>query len=642
MSRATHSFVHNMHCMDNNCMGSCQSRLQQLPHTFPKAPSFSYSEKYNYGMYEKNSDDSMNYERFQMNYRPPDRNVPYLLLPARLSLVWVNKWTIALILIFIRLFFFMLSFKKDMNVVQDRMEDAYALMQYSANAVAATPRLMAIGTNKVIVLGVENSVRALNKVLLLTLIGFENIIFFFIEVITHTWTCLLELSVKGGINIIADVVEKITNFVNSALQSIEKDVVNGIQEVNNGLSSILHTIENTLKVLGKSVSLPPLTISSVNKLSNVTIPKNYDDELRKLQYKISLDPVKKVAKEAIAFPFARLRELINNTFSNYSFDISLLPSFKDRHRKILTRWFLSYIFHPSSLFVLGLGILGIISCGLQFILLSIMKKNISVSFSEIDIRPLIAENLQRTSSKWSSDVNSVLNETSTTMNNHLFGWVYQSTRHVNNTLNVFIDTTASSLKQIFGGTILYKPVLEVLNCMLLVKLRGIEKGLTWIYQNARISFPYVPDDILTSVDNSTSHHAFLNTSNGLSRRLYFLLRTLVDGYEKSIILETKISCAMVVFAKRPNIRGMGGGTHSHFPPRGGLRHVCEEDLYDCLSSKTRQCNADISKETVELSTNPTNTPFVINNNILHPTEPKFLRTECESNSDNIKKHHNGI
>ncbi|KAG4301316.1 hypothetical protein PCANB_002290 [Pneumocystis canis] len=755
------SFIHNTHCTDNNCYGICQTQQQQQQqqqqHGFPRVPSFSYNEKHNYTPLEENQNNYTNYQTFQMNYVPPDRNVPYLLLPARLSLIWVNKCTIAMILIFIRLFFFMLSFKKDINIVEEKMQDAYTIMQHSANALAIMPRLTAIGANKMIALGMENSVQALNKALLFALIGVENIILFFIDMLIRTWVCLLELTIKGGINIIADVVEKITKFVNSALHSIEKDIVNGIQEVNKGLSSILVTVERTMRILGKKVNLPPLTISSVDKLANVTIPTNYDDELRKLQHKISLDPVKDITKKAIIFPFSELRKLINSTLSNYSFDASLLPvpsenefiaykdnrqirfvlkkfsddvfntihiiliiiialailavipsaikewwdwrrlqskaamvwsifsitktfdpaefiltithpwstllgvkfsqNFKDWHRKILTRWFLSYIFHPSSLFVLGLGILGAIGCGLQFLLLLIMKKNLPISLSEVNMLPLITENFQETSSKWSDDVNIILNKTNTNINNLLFRWVYHSTRSINGTMNAFVSTTKNTLMHIFGGTILYKPVLDTLNCLLFIKLKAIEKGLTWVHENARISLPSIPKDILISSESSL-HTDFINTSKSLNQKFYSLLNTLVHSYEKSIIFEAKISLALisawvlifimalirVIFSRRPAIRGMGGGTHSKFPPKGTSHYVYKDDtLYDYLPSRPKQYNVNISREMRKSPVDFSKAPYVPNNNIMPPVEPGLSGGVVEQykwRSDNTKKHYN--
>ncbi|KTW31571.1 hypothetical protein T552_00209 [Pneumocystis carinii B80] len=728
MSQATHTFVHNLNCKDNNCKGSCRNTTQYASHSFPKAPPLVY-EKTGYGAWEKNHNDNTNYHTYQMNYVPPDRNVPYLLLPARLSLVWVNKWTIILAILFVRLLFFLISFKKDMANVEERMHDAYTIIEYTSNSLALMPRSMAIGTNKVIALGIESSVRALNKTLMLIILGVQHIILFFIEMIIHTWTCLLELSIQGGIKIIADVVEKISKFVNNVLKSIEKDVLAGIREINKGISSILNSIQKTARVLGKNIKIPTLSIPIDEKISNFSIPNNYDDELRRLGDRISLEPLKDAVMLSIAAPFYELRQLINNTLSNYSFDSSLLPvpsvdglstysnnedinkalkkfsndiytsihtillvliilsilaivpfaikewwnwkrlqskasmvwsifsitkTFdptefiitvahpwitliglkfsslsRNQRRKVLIRWFTSYIFHPSSLFVLFLGILGLISCGLQMILLSIMKKSL-YNLPKENVPVDVSEKLQAASLKWSKDVNNVLNETATDLNKHIFGWVYTGTRSINNTLNVFMDTTTNSFKKIFGGTILYQPILGVLDCMLFIKLRGIEKGLTWIHQNAYISPPFIPNNILiSSVENSTTHKDFVTASGNLNQKFYSILNTLIASYEKSIFFETKISFLLVsawivifilgflriIFARKPAVRGLGGGPYSEFPSRVISNPIYNnKDEYDYIPSRVPRYTADLSKNT-KTSPDLSKGPFITDNNI---------------------------
>ncbi|EMR08572.1 hypothetical protein PNEG_03049 [Pneumocystis murina B123] len=728
MSQATHTFVHSLNCRDNNCKGSCRSPAQYSSQSFPKAPPLVY-EKTGYESWEKNHNDNMNYHTYQMNYVPPDKNVPYLLLPARLSLIWVNKWTIALIILFVRLLFFLISFKKDMVNAEEKMHDAYTIIQYTANSLVLMPRSTAIGTNKVIALGIENSVRALNKTLILIILGVQHIILFFIEMIIHTWTCLLELSIQGGIKIIADVVEKISKFVNKVLKSIEKDILAGIQEINKGIASILNTIEKTAKILGKNIKVPTLSIPIEEKISNFSIPNNYDDELRKLGDRISLEPLKNTVKSSIAIPFYELRKLINNTLSNYSFDSSLLPvpsvdefaiysdngdidkvfkrlsndiytavhsillvlvilailaivpfaikewwnwkrlqskaamvwsifsitktfdptefiltvaypwstllglkfssAFRNQHHKILIRWFISYIFHPSSLFVLFLGILGFISCGLQMILLSIMKKSL-LSSPEENVPLNVSEKLQAASLKWSNDVNNVLNQTAVDLNSHIFGWVYASTQSINNTLNVFMETTTDSFKKIFGGTVLYQPILGVLDCMLFIKLRGIEKGLTWIHQNARISSPIIPNNILTSfVENSTSHTDFVSAAKSLNQKFYSILNTLIAGYEKSIIFEAKISFVLVsawilifvlgllriIFARKPVVRGLGGGPYSEFPSRAISNPIFKnKDEYDYIPSSAPRYTADPAKN-AKIPPEFSKGPFIVDDNI---------------------------
>ncbi|QSL66891.1 hypothetical protein MERGE_001278 [Pneumocystis wakefieldiae] len=698
MSQATHTFVHGLNCKDNNCNGSCRSPVQYSSQSFPRAPPFVY-EKTGFGSWDKNHNEAMNYHTYQVNYVPPDKNVPYLLLPARLSLIWVNKWTIVIIILFVR----------------EKMHDAYTIFQYTANSLVLMPRSMTIGANKMIAFGIENSVRALNKTLMLIILGVQHIILFFIEMIIHTWTCLLELSVQGGIKIMADLVEKISKFANNVLRSIEKDIHAGIQEINKGLASILNSIEKTAKALGRNIKRPTLSIPIDEKISNFTIPNNYDDELRKLSDKISLEPLKNA-------------KLINNTLSNYSFNSSLLPVpsfdefaiysdngnidkafknfsnsiytaihtillvlvilailaivpfaikewwnwkrlqskaamvwsifsitktfdptefiltvaypwstllglkfssfFKNPRHKVLVRWFISYIFHPSSLFVLFLGILGLISCGLQMILLSIMKRNL-FSSPEESLPPDVFRKLQAVSLKWSNDVNNVLNDTAADLNSNIFRWVYTSTRSINDTLNLFMDTTKDSFKKIFGGTILYQPILGVLDCILFIKLRGIEKGLTWVHQNAYISSPSIPNNMLAPAENSTSHADFINATKNLNQKFYSILNTLIAGYEKSIIFEAKISFVLVsawiiifilgllriIFARKPAVRGMGGGPYSQFPSKAISNPIFKDkDGLDYIPSRTPQYMTDPAKNTKglpELSKGP----FITDDNI---------------------------
>lgn len=175
-----------------------------------------------------------------------------------------------------------------------------------------------------------------------------------------------------------------------------------------------------------------------------------------------------------------------------------------------------------------------------------------------------------------------------------------------------------------------------------------------MHQNTRISFPYVPDNILTSVENSTSHTAFINTSRDLSRRFYLLLNTLIDGYEKSIVFEAKISFALVcawilifimglfrvAFARRPNIRGMGGGTHAHLPSKGCSRPVYKEEvLYDYLPPRNKQYSTNAEKKTQELPSDFTKTPFVVDDYILPLPESTLSDQveQCKTNDGNMKK-----
>jgi hypothetical protein len=97
--------------------------------------------------------------------------------------------------------------------------------------------------------------------------------------------------------------------------------------------------------------------------------------------------------------------------------------------------------------------------------------------------------------------NKVISDTSAQINDDVFGWVNTTTHAVNHTLNVFVDGMVDTLNVTFGKTILYEPILEVLNCLVLLKIQGVQKGLTWVSDHAHIDFPLMDANIFSSGAN---------------------------------------------------------------------------------------------------------------------------------------------
>jgi hypothetical protein len=68
-----------------------------------------------------------------------------------------------------------------------------------------------------------------------------------------------------------------------------------------------------------------------------------------------------------------------------------------------------------------------------------------------------------------------------------------------------VNVTVTTIKEVFGNTPLEGPILDVLNCIVLSKIEGIQDGLTFVNENAKVTLP--------RVDNGT---LALNSSNGVS------------------------------------------------------------------------------------------------------------------------------
>jgi hypothetical protein len=86
---------------------------------------------------------------------------PYLGLPARLSQVWLNRWTLLLVLIFVQLVSTAISLKSDLANAKKEALAACTALERTGSVLASLPHFMSQGMNELTVKGMEASVRAL-------------------------------------------------------------------------------------------------------------------------------------------------------------------------------------------------------------------------------------------------------------------------------------------------------------------------------------------------------------------------------------------------------------------------------------------------------------------------------------------------
>jgi hypothetical protein len=175
--------------------------------------------------------------------------------------------------------------------------------------------------------------------------------------------------------------------------------------------------------------------------------------------------------------------------------IKVANRFKSPRRQILTRWVIAYATSTPALFVLSLGIAGLFSCACQAIMLKALQKEVPSLANQVGVfAAQVTNSLNNASEQWAIGTNKAIAATNDEINTNLFGWVNTTTGAVNDTLNVFVDGMTRVLDETFGGTILYDPVKEVLNCLVLLKIAGVQKALTWVSENAQINFPLMAND----------------------------------------------------------------------------------------------------------------------------------------------------
>lgn len=136
------------------------------------------------------------------------------------------------------------------------------------------------------------------------------------------------------------------------------------------------------------------------------------------------------------------------------------------------------------------------------------------------------------------------------------------------------------LEEVFGGTILLDPIMTVVFCTIGIKIESVQKGLTWVHDNAKVSLPLFPDDTFSmgaeeSVSGDSELETFLAssssaTTDGVTSAVENVTDWLRDNLKEEALISTGILLVYVIvvlmgvarmlvgMAMRDRGRGEGG------------------------------------------------------------------------------------
>ncbi|KAI9777101.1 MAG: plasma membrane fusion protein prm1 [Geoglossum umbratile] len=607
---------------------------------------------------------------------------PYLGLQARLSQVWINRWTILLLLVLVRALIAIGSLNSDLASARREALQACSSVEDMGSTMASLPHYMSQGVNELTAKGVEKAVNGLMSMILLSVTAIEEIVLFVIHLLTSTYLCLITLVIRGSLGVAISVAKEVTEFLNKALGDISGEIVNDVKSFQDGINKFIGGVTSLGGLLGGDKKPPTIDITSAtDKLKNIQLPADLNKDLDKLNSSLpTFDEVQDFLDKGIKFPFEELKKLINSSLVGYTFDRSVFPvpqreqlsfcsdgdgidsffdgllevaiiarkvfiivililaalacipmayreirrwrtinqraqlvqqqahdpldviqiasrpytsgfgiklasRFDSPRTQILVRWFVAYATTTAALFILSLALAGLLSCLFQFILLKSVEKEAPALANQVgNFTGKVMMALNNASTQWAVGTNKVIASTNDDINKELFGWVNTSTTAVNNTLNDFVDKVTDELNKIFGGTILYDPIKEVFNCLIGIKIAGIEKGLTWIHDNAHIDFPRLPDDTFTlgaaaslASNNKQKADSFLadpgsKTTDKITSALDRVIEKFADGIRTEAIISSVILViwfiivligfirAFIVSRGHDKVRGDGGET----------------------------------------------------------------------------------
>lgn len=567
---------------------------------------------------------------------------PYLGLRARLSQIWINRWTILLLLVLVRLLFAIAS--TDSSLVSARREALSACTQVEniGSSLASMPHYMSKGVNEMTASGIEKGVSGLMTMMEMSVTGVEEIILFVIHMMTQTYLCLITLAVSGSLHAAVEVGTAINKQLNQTIDEVTDDLGNAVKSVTDGINSIMDKINFNLVGFDK----PTIDLDSqIAKLKALETPPEMQQNLQKLNASIpTFAEVQNFTDNIIRLPFEEVKKLIKG-MNTFEFDRELLPvpqkealnfcsegnaindffddliklaynarkialgvlivaailvcvpmawmetrryrkmearvahlqeghegmdvvylasrptssgiglwfgrKFGSARRQAVMRWAWAYATSIPMMFLLALGIAGLFSCFCQYLLLKAVEdKTPELTNQVADFAGKVVSSLNNASMSWSNGVNGAVGKLDGKINDDIVGWVNTTTTAVNSTLNTFVDEMSKTLNTTFGGTVLYDPIKEVLNCLIGLKIAGIQSGLTWVQENAHVAFPGVANNTfslgaLAEKSDSDSAAELLANPNGkakdeITEAVVHVIDKLMSGIQTEALISTTL------------------------------------------------------------------------------------------------------
>jgi hypothetical protein len=574
-------------------------------------------------------------------------HTPYLGLRARLSQVWINKWTILLALVLARVLLAVKGLNQDIADAKTEALSACTSVENIGSAMASMPHYLSAGVNEMAADGVTAAVNGLMDMLMLTVTGLEALVMFIINMYISTYVCLITLVIDGSLEVAIKMIEDVGSAMNKSIAAITAEIDSDVSSFQSSLNSFLSGLGSVLGSFGSSKSPPTLDLTAhLAALNSIQIdPTTMDSDLNTLSKNIpTFSEVQNFTNSLIEVPFETIKQLINSSMASYTFDGSVFPvaakqsltfcsdndsinnffddlasianlarkifivvitilailacipmayreiwrwrtqkqrailltkhafdpmdviyiasrpytstagikaasKVKSTKRQILVRWFIAYGTSIPALFVLALGIAGLFSCLCQYILLKSIEKEVPALTTEVSaFADKVVDALNNASEAWAVSANGVISSTNDKINADVFGWAVNGTTAINNTINGFMSQMDNALNTTFGNTILYTPVTQTINCLLGLKVASIEKGLTWVHDNAHVTFPEFKNNTLSlgaaaSLTNSSGADSFLSSpgsvsSDDITSAVVKLTDTMASGIQDEAIISS--------------------------------------------------------------------------------------------------------
>ncbi|KAJ2894054.1 putative plasma membrane fusion protein prm1 protein [Zalerion maritima] len=258
---------------------------------------------------------------------------PYVGWWGRMSQLPINRWTVLIILVLIRVLIMLAGLNDDIGTSKEKALSACAKVEDVGSAMASMPHYLSLGVNDLAASGITNAVGGLVSGLEMILTAILEIILFIINLVTGTYVCLISAFIHGGLDAAKSAIEGATDLLNNAVDSIANgidDEVASFQDKLNDFTDVINDLAGGIgSIFGGDVpDIPSLDLSDdIEGLKNVDIDtSSLTSGLDDLNDSIpDFQDVRNLTRQAVSIPFNFVQEKIEEAWGNYSFDRDVFP-----------------------------------------------------------------------------------------------------------------------------------------------------------------------------------------------------------------------------------------------------------------------------------------------------------------------------
>src|ERR1700761_2174080 len=149
---------------------------------------------------------------------------PYLGLRARLSQIWINRWTVLLLLVLARTLISISGIDDNLASARREALSSCSDVESIGSAMASMPHYMSQGVNELTATGIEKSVNGLIQMSTMSITAVEEIVVFVIGMMTNTYLCLISFAVNSSLHSELAVLDSAQKGLNNLTKSLGTDL----------------------------------------------------------------------------------------------------------------------------------------------------------------------------------------------------------------------------------------------------------------------------------------------------------------------------------------------------------------------------------------------------------------------------------